>query len=384
MKKILISAFIGSRNLGDEAIFRSILSNLNLSEYEITAASVNEEKTKKFGVNTVFVKDLSSLMKAIRGSDLMLVGGGGIIQDQSSILNFLYYSFQLWYAKRHKVPVILMFVGVGPLKFGLSKAILRRLIPSLAFSIVRDEKSAKTMMSLGARSDNILQAHDPVLNFPLNKDQTSMVKPIIDGDYALLSLRRWFFANPFLPVFITRNLNRLKPFNKRYTKYMKSLAADLDEYLEANKHMKLVAVSLYDGEDDVVNNDLVSSMRNSDRVVLAPLEMDEYEYLSIAKSAKFVIGMRLHSLILGSAVSKPFVALRYSAKVDEFTEQMKLTHYSIHVERYDSNKLVAALEAMTGSSEELAKLMSKNLSKYQAANEKAFIALENKIAEIVK
>lgn len=379
MKQILISAFIGSRNLGDEAIFRSILSNLDIDKKQITTLSINEEKTQKFGVNTLFAKKIGNMIRGIKDSDLVLVGGGGIIQDQSSILNFLYYAFQLWLAKYHRKPVILNFVGVGPINFGLSKWIMSRIIPKIDYSIVRDEKSKHQLLKFGANPSRVYQAHDPVLNFPFAESDLEETYNN-QQPYAVLSLRRWFFTNPFLPVFITRNLNRISIFRRKYSDYMSKLAADIDVFLDENKDMRIVAVSLYDGEDDIVNADLISMMKHKDRVVIAKNGMDEYQYLSIVKNSRFVIGMRLHSLILGSTLAKPFVALRYSTKVDEFAQQMGLSNVSIHVESYDSYKLQQALNEVNINYAKYSEGMKNTLNQYQQDNREAFAELNRQIS----
>ena len=374
-----MSAFIGSRNLGDEAIFRSILHQIDRSGLEITAASINEPKTQqRFGVKTIFAKKFPQLTEAIRECDVMLVGGGGIIQDQSSILNFFYYAFQLWYAQRHHKPIVLNFVGVGPLKFSVSRWVLRRLTPKIQYAIVRDRKSQQQLIACGMDRERIYVAHDPVLNFPYSEVNLTTAGEY-KTPYAVVSLRRWFFTNPFLPVFITRNLNRLKLFRRRYDRYMNQLAADFDAYLNNHPEMNLVMVSLYDGEDDIVSAGLKGRMKRADQVVLAPNGMEEPEYLSIVQNANFVIGMRLHSLILASTLAKPFVALRYSTKVDEFTEQMGLRDYSIHVEHYDSKQLQSGLQAVTEQAASLSVNVAASLKAYRAENDAAFARLNKEI-----
>lgn len=382
-KKILVSAFIGSRNLGDEAIFKSILYNLAVDKKHITALSINEEKTQKLGVNTLFAKKIRNIVKGIRSCDIMLVGGGGIIQDQSSILNFLYYAFQLYVAKHYKKPVILCFVGVGPLNFKISKWILRRLTPHISYAVVRDEKSRLELQKHGMESSKIYQAHDPVLNFPFSEEELANDSPT-EKPYAVLALRRWFFTISFLPVFVTRKINKFKMFRKKYERFMLELSRDIDEYLDKHKDMKIVAVSFYDGEDDVVNADLVSLLKNKEQVILAPTSMSENQYLSIVRNSEFIIGMRLHSLILGSLLAKPFVALRYSPKVDEFTKQMGQTDLSIHVERYNSNMLQKALDGATRRSPKLHSEIQNKLVDYQKKNKKAFAALNETIESLLK
>jgi polysaccharide pyruvyl transferase WcaK-like protein len=378
MKKILMSAFIGSRNLGDEAIFKSIINSLDIKKAQITALSVNEEKTRLLGIKTVLAKKFSNIKKAIQECDIMLIGGGGIIQDQTSILNFLYYAFQIWCASRFNKPIILCFVGVGPIKFKLSQRIMRRLIPKLTLAVVRDESSKKQLLKFGCSASKIYQAYDPVLNFPLNN--ISLKTPNKkDQPYVVVALRRWFFTNPFLPVFVTRNLNRLKILRRKYDQYMEKLASDLNYFLNLHPDIKLVIVSFYDGEDNIVNQDLLRLIKNKKQVILTPNQMTEIDYLRIAEGAEFVVGMRLHSLILAAKAGKPFIALRYSTKVDEFTKQMGLKDMSIQVESYNSQKLRQALESLLAQNEFLAKRVVKYVTKYQIINKKAFERINEEI-----
>lgn len=380
-KQVLISAFIGSNNLGDEAIFKSILDKLSINRQQITALCVNEEKTKKQGVKTLYSKSIRNIIKGVRECDVMLVGGGGIIQDQSSILNFIYYAFQLRVAKHYKKPVILCFVGVGPIRFRLSKWLMSRIIPSIEYAIVRDEKSREQLLKY-LSEDIIYQAHDPVLNFPFaSKDIKNVYTK--NKPYFVVSLRRWFFTNPFLPVSISRKINKMKIFKKNHNEYMSKLAKDMDTFLDANPSLTAILVSLYDTEDDVINSELLEMMRNKKRVVIAENNMDEYNFLSIVKNSEFILGMRLHSLILGANINKPFVALRYSTKVDEFTEQMGLTDYSIHVEHYDSAVLQASLNRVWSNRKQLSQRMGKVVKEYRRENNKAFSILNRKISKLI-
>lgn len=382
MKEVLITAFIGSRNLGDEAIFRTILHNISHDRDAITALSINEAKTKKLGVKTIFAKRIGNIRKGILQSDLVLIGGGGIIQDQSSILNFFYYALQLWLCRRYSKPTILCFVGVGPLRFRISRYVLSRLVGAVNYAIVRDEASRVQLLQAGMPTERIYQVHDPVLNYPVKKGAS--ISPYRGSSpYVVLSMRRWFFTNPLLPVFVSRKINRIKFFRQRYDKYMDLLARDLDRFLKKHDEITLIAVSLYDGEDDVVSRDLTSRMEQAGRVVHADNNMDEEQYLAIAKGAQFVIGMRLHSLILAAAVGKPFVALRYSTKVDEFTAQMNLSQFSIHVEKYDSKSLQKALSEMTQHHERHSKNIKSALVKYKKENQEAFQILNNLIKELL-
>lgn len=381
-RKILISAFIGSKNLGDEAIFKSILSNIENDKNHITALSVNEEKTQKFNVDTLYARSIKDNFCGIRDCDIMLIGGGGIIQDQSSILNFLYYAFQLCIAKYYGKPIILSFVGVGPIKYGISKLLMKKLVSkNVNYAIVRDEKSKNELLKYGMEGNKIHQAHDPVLNFPFKAEELENLYTE-EKPYVVVSLRRWFFTNPVLPVFMARKLNKLKLFRKKYDQYMDKLANDLDDYLNKYTEIKLVLVSLYDGEDDVVNNDLFARINNKERVITADKNLNELQYLSIVKNSLFIVGMRLHSLVLGSTLAKCFIALRYSPKVDEFAYKMGVENLSIHIEEYNSMQLQKSLNIATESYLQYEIVVEDRLIKYQKENRSAFYLLNKKIKNL--
>lgn len=379
MTKVLMSAFIGSRNLGDEAIFHTLLREIQQDGREITVLAVNPEKASQMGVGAVYSNSVINVVREIRNCDIMLVGGGGIIQDQSSILNFLYYAFQLFVARINHKPVILNFVGVGPIRFGLSRMITRWLMPSVKYAIVRDQKSGRILSEVMG-DERVHVAYDPVLNFLRDKSTVSDDAPL-SQPYVLVSLRRWFFSNPFLPASFSRKLNKFSMFRRRYESFVGKLASDLDAYLDVHADKRLLFVPLYTSEDNQVNQDVSSLMKNSDRVLLVVDDIDENEFLSAAMSAEFIIGMRLHSLILGANLGKPFVALRYSSKVDEFTDQMGLLEHSVNIEEYDSKKLQSAFEYVDVHVSELEPKILETVFDYRQKNEKAFQILNQKITE---
>lgn len=382
--RVLISAYIGSENLGDEAIFNSILSNLDVQYSDITAVSVNEKKTKLSKVSTVYAKNIIGVARAIKKCDVMLIGGGGIIQDQSSILNLIYYSIQMTIAKYYHKPVIFCFTGVGPIRSKVGSWTLSILAPSIRYAIVRDKKSKKILSNF-MDSSKIYQASDPALNI---KPRTRLITKHSDyahlKPYFIISIRRWFFTISFLPTVITKNLNKLNFFNKRYRSYINSLASDLDIFLDNNPSLNAILVPLYNPEDSVVNNDLMSLMRNKDRLILFKTRINEQIFLSVAQNAEFIIGMRLHSLILGASVNKPFISLSYSDKVDEFTKQMGMTNYSVDIENYDSAKMQKILSYFVDNGPSIKKRISSKSIYYKRKNTEAFRILNKKIKHLLQ
>lgn len=378
-KSLLISAFIGSENLGDEVIFKSIIDNLFVDKTRITVLSVNEPKTQKLGVKTIYSRNILNVIRGISNCDILLMGGGGIIQDQSSILNFLYFYFQLIVARFYKKPIILCFVGVGPIRFQLNKLLLKHIANSISFAIVRDEQSKNFLLEYIGDPLKVVAAHDPALNILFDKKDLPRSPFMEKMPYIVVSIRRWFFVNPLLPVFITRRLNKWTMFRKRYDYFITSLANDIDKVLDKHQNVTLIFVSLYDSEDLDVISDLIKNMRNKNQVILAKDKISELEYLSIVSHSTFVLGMRLHSLVLSAVVKKPFIALSYSSKVEEFVKQFGLAEYSIHVDKYDGERLQHSIDVMLQQAAQLEPSMFKLLLSYKENNSIAFAMLREKI-----
>ena len=90
MTKYVISGYIGFDNFGDEAIAQVLTSYLKASGAEkITVLSSNPEKTANFyGVDSInFLKFLRPIIE----SDVLISGGGSLLQDITSLKSLIYY-----------------------------------------------------------------------------------------------------------------------------------------------------------------------------------------------------------------------------------------------------------------------------------------------------
>lgn len=377
MKKILISAFIGSENLGDEAIFESVLAAIDAPDRTITAVSVNEESTKRVhAVDTVYAKSPLGIAKAIRGSDVVIMGGGGIIQDQSSILNMLYYCYQLWVAKRSSVPVIFCFVGVGPVKYGLSRFLLKKLASAVKLAVVRDDKSARLLTDIVPSMPQPIVAFDPVLNHPFGEAFEVSDK---HSDTVIVSLRKWYFSIPLLPASLARKVNSLGLRSKRYEHLTSGFARNFDLFLDRNPTASLEFVSFYDSEDVEVTEQVIAKMKHSGRCSFTRRGLNVADFIKASSNARLVFGMRLHSLILSAVAGTPFVAVDYSPKVRAFTNQMGLEKYMAGVQEYSGDRFYRILTQGFQDSDSNRQSVRDKQKQYASVNRDAFIAINQLI-----
>ena len=119
MSDIIISGYYGLGNSGDEALLKSIISDLKSidPQISITALSGNTALTRRlYGVKTVNRFNLFSVYRQMRKAKLLLSGGGTLIQDATSTKSLLYYLTIIFMAKKMGLKVMLYANGMGPIK----------------------------------------------------------------------------------------------------------------------------------------------------------------------------------------------------------------------------------------------------------------------------
>lgn len=377
-RNVLISAFIGSKNLGDEAIFESILANIDFKGATVSALSVNPPITLKKGVVALNANSPIGIYHAIKQTDVVIMGGGGIIQDQSSILNILYYTFQLFIAKIHKKPVILAFVGVGPLRFGISKWLLAKSSSCISLAIVRDNKSKRLLKGV-CNNLNVLEYYDPVLNYPATVRHVSGDEQ--PQDIIMVSLRQWFFSIPMLPASAARRLNALGVKSNKYKKLTTALAHTFDQYLDENESSNLQFVSFYDTEDLRMTSDVLMAMRHKERCHEPSSNLSAQEYINLVARVRFLVGIRLHSLIMASIVGTPFVAINYSPKVKSFAEMMNQADVMCDINNFDSKKLLNNMNVTKDSANRRSDMIKSQWEIIRHSNQEAFNLISREIAK---
>ena len=90
MTKYIVSGYIGFDNFGDEAIQNVLVKKLKSEGAgKITLISSNPEKTKK--IHEVDSCGMLKFLPALAKSDVLISGGGSLLQDVTSLKSLIYY-----------------------------------------------------------------------------------------------------------------------------------------------------------------------------------------------------------------------------------------------------------------------------------------------------
>lgn len=304
---LLILGYYGYDNLGDEMLLTSLLDNLKKNkDINCKVLTYNASETsKRHGVSTISRGKNISLIKAILNSDIVIVGGGSILQDVTSSRSLYYYLAILVLSKIARKKVFLLANGYGPVTKPFNKWLIRRFSPKIDGIISRDEDSYNSFKELGGKRvfsgvDLVyLSNFDEIKREKISKNE----KPIVS-----IGLRKW------------DNSINTKESIKKSILYLHEIGYQI--YLLPMK---------YPDDADYMREFL----ELGDFVKMTEKSYDNR--LEILAKSEFVIGMRLHLLILSSILEKPFIGISYDPKVDSvigmFYDKEQLDYSDITYEK---------------------------------------------------
>lgn len=166
MTKVCISGYYGFDNAGDEAILLSMIQELraNFEGIEIVVLSDKPEKTAEtYGVEAYNRWKWMEIHKALKSSDMLISGGGGLLQDVTGKKSLLYYTNIMRMARHRRKPVFIFAQGIGPVNSKWGQDAVVKALRKATKITVRDEESSKMLQSWGLRRGRIRVTADPVL-----------------------------------------------------------------------------------------------------------------------------------------------------------------------------------------------------------------------------
>ena len=104
-KKVLFSGYYGFDNSGDDAILHAIVNDIRAIDptIQLNVLSYDPARTRRlYNVNATQRFHYGSVKKALKSADLLISGGGSLLQDETSSRSLYYYLGVMALAKRMK------------------------------------------------------------------------------------------------------------------------------------------------------------------------------------------------------------------------------------------------------------------------------------------
>ena len=305
--KFAILGYYGFGNLGDELLLKAcskILEADNIPPKKIIVLSNNPQETEKiFNVKSVNRWKYFEVIKALRKTEILLLGGGGLFQDSTSVMSCVWYWGIIRLAKFLGLKVIALGQSIGELNSKISRFLTGNALRSCEKIFVRDEHSFNVAKKLGCK--NLILSYDLVLTLkPNNPSVDTSTSPLLRGD-------------------------KIAPPDKgeRAMKWRGSILINLRPCNDVEKFVEIISphVKNFDGEKIGV------ALSNDDEKILECYK----ENLSLQKiillknfndaenlwsSASCAVGMRLHFGVLSRIFQTPVALIPYDIKVKEFAK----------------------------------------------------------------
>jgi polysaccharide pyruvyl transferase CsaB len=294
----VLCGYYGKGNGGDEALLVSMLEMLPPHVKPLVLSANPRATAKSYGVRSYDRMNSRSVVRALRESQVLILGGGSLIQDATSLRNSIYYGGLIGLARQFGLQTIALAQGIGPLNQPLTRWIAKSAFSGCTALSVRDPASAALLAQWGLSSP---MAPDPV--WSLAATPVPEIARITSPKIAV-TLR----SHPQLT-------------NQRLETITQAL---VDLQTATDSHVLLVPFQ------PTTDMDIAEQIRaeltdNSEVVTLT----DPKQLKGLFQGVDLAIGMRYHSLIMAAAEGCKCWAIGYDPKVSKLMTEIDIPGWEL-------------------------------------------------------
>lgn len=296
--RAVLCGYYGKGNGGDEALLASLLQMLPAHVTPVVLSGNPHQTRQRYRVQSSDRMAALPLLQAIRQSDVLIWGGGSLIQDATSALSPLYYGALMGLAQRQGLKTIAWAQGIGPLKRPLTRWVAQKAFAGCLAVSVRDRASA-ALLSQWKISCTI--APDPVWAL-----DTSPVPGL------------WDLPAPRVAVAL-RSHPQLTP------KRLACLTRALVDFQKATQTCILL-VPFHPSQDLAIAQSIQAQLPGASHIFC--LE-DPRQLKGLFRGVEMAVGMRYHALIMAAAQECRCFALSYDPKVNQLMEELNMPGWDL-------------------------------------------------------
>ena len=290
MKKVVLSGYFGFDNFGDEKVLSIIIDTLKSQGAYVTVLSHNPKKTSAFyGVESVGSFNPIAVLQKIMFCDVLVSGGGSLLQDVTSVKSLFYYLGIIFLGLLFQKKVMLYSQGIGPIRTPLGRLFTKFLLKRVNKIAVRDQRSFNELSKAGIEA--VLTA-DALwgLEFPEREKKNQVV----------IQLRSW------------SGMNKEKIQNMADV-----IAEDFRGY-----NIKILPLQISSDMNVCRKMQQELKLRNIDAELFINLSCDDI--IRVISESRFVIAMRYHACLVAIKSGARVLAVSYDIKVENLASQANI------------------------------------------------------------
>lgn len=292
-KRFVLSGYFGFKNFGDEAILSVLVHKLKQDKHRVTVISSDPKYTMKQykHIRSVYTFKIPDIIGAIYKSDVLISGGGSLLQDTTSIKSLIYYLFIIFIGLLLRKKVIIFAQGIGPISSGIGKFLTSNILKHCTYVSVRDEKSLELLKSWGITADLLC---DPIFS--------TEIKDIKKTNTLAVQLRNF---RTMSEDFIDRLAQKIcKEFSdKEIEIYSFQDSIDLEICKKFQKAVNMlnpdIKTTLYSG---LTNDEIIEKLAK----------------------AQYMVAMRFHAIIIGLLTQTKTLSINYDIKVEKISKEFNI------------------------------------------------------------
>ncbi len=307
MRNVVISGYYGFANAGDEAMLAAIIKALHSKDQslKITVISGNPEATQKLHkVSSIHRFSPLAIFSAMSKAQLLISGGGSLLQDVTSKRSLLYYLSILTMGKLLGKEVMLFAQGIGPIKSSFLRKLTKYVCSYVDIITVRDKDSLYELRRIGVPENKVYLTADAVMTLP--QEPKDFGRKLLDEFYVpqgrmliAIAVRKW----------------------REDDSYLLEIAKAADRLID-DRNAHIVLLPLQYPLDVEACRRVQQMMVNKVESTVLAADCDTEQFLSLIGNFNLLIGMRLHALIFAAVMDVPFVAVSYDPKIDGFVKDV--------------------------------------------------------------
>ena len=389
--KIKLFGHFGVSNFGNEVTFEAMLGHLRRllpdaelscvcsapdvvsANYEIPALPISWIVVPHGSLRNPVVRMLRRLFIGIpseiyrwfqiwatlRGTDMLIVVGTGLLTDAFGIHSWGPYSVFRWSVVARLCGCRLMFVsvGAGPLERRSAQFFVKSALSLAKFRSYRDQATVEYLKTIGFRRRKEDRVY-PDLAFSL--PSASSNRDGVKGGRRVVGLGLMLYDGMYAIEKTTR---------AHYAAYLETLVVFANWLLERDYDIRLLTG---DHGDDLAVQEFISLFRDrsskdkENRIVADPIASPR-DLMSQLAVTDFVVATRFHNAVLALFLNKPTISISFHHKCSALMNEAGLSEYCEDIKRVNAQKLIEQFCLLEANASAVKLLLRERTAEYREA-----------------
>ncbi len=304
-RSVVLSGYYGFGNMGDEAILEALCGAIHAidSAIEVTVLSRDPAFTEAaHPCQAVRRFSPVSVYRAVKKCELLISGGGSLLQDNTSTRSLIYYLSVIRLAHRLGKKTMLFANGIGPVTRPANRRRVRDTVELVDCVTLRDPDSLGELRAMGVTRPDLVESGDAVFTLPAPSHRRA--QEILDENGV---------EGPFVTVAV-------RPI-KNAPGYLERIAA-LCDGVHDRYGLQVLFIAMQPRVDEPVSWD-IRELMHSDAVILRG-DYTPTDIMAVIGEGRIALSMRLHSLIFAACTATPTLGFDYDPKVASYLAMLDM------------------------------------------------------------